>query len=99
MTHSTSGTMARVPVPMPATARPSASVRLRFEPAADRGDHRHVAACNTEPDAEAVREVADLDRLDLGSEEESDGHRRRRRRRPGEGHAGRRWPVTIPSAA
>jgi hypothetical protein len=49
----------------------------RFEPAADRRDHRHVAACNTEPDAEAVREVADLERLDLGSEEESDGHRRR----------------------
>ena len=36
-----------------------------------------MAACDTKPDAEAVREVADPDRLDLGSEEESDGHRRR----------------------
>ena len=42
---------------------------LRSEPAADRGDHRHAAACDTEPDAEAVRELANLDRLDLGSEE------------------------------
>ena len=46
-----------------------------LEPATDGRDRRYVAAGHADADAQAVSEVAELDRLHLGGEEQSCHHR------------------------